>query len=142
MDTVVIYKVNPESLQTVLGLLRKEGFDPTTVEDPSAGAALSGCGKAAYLISVAVPRDQAPAAEKLLRDWDQTQLPKVKGLVGRLAGPFLASAAVVGIAAFVLLLLGILSEAMTLLFAAWVVLFALLANAERMAERLRRTRNR
>ena len=139
MDTVVVYKVNPESLQTVLGLLRKEGFDPTTIEDPSAGAALSGCGKATYLISVAVPRDQAPGAERVLRDWDQAQAPKVKGLVGKLAGPFLASAAVVGVAAFVLLLLGILSAAVALLFAGWVVLFALLANAERLA-RIRKVR--
>ncbi|HUV65782.1 MAG TPA: hypothetical protein VMW24_17935 [Sedimentisphaerales bacterium] len=138
----MVYKANPESLQTVLGLLRKEGFNPTTLEDPSAGAALSGCGKATYVISVAVPRDQAPGAKAVLRKWDQTQLPKVKGLVGKLAGPFLASVMVAGVLAFILLLLGILSDAAALLFAVWAVIFALLANAERIVEKLKRTRDR
>jgi hypothetical protein len=49
VDIVVVYKANPESLQTVLGLLRKEGFNPTTLEGPSGAAAISGCGKATYL---------------------------------------------------------------------------------------------
>jgi len=138
----VVYKANPESLQTVLGLLRKEGFNPTTLEDPSAAAALSGCGKVTYVISVAVPKDQAPGAERVLRNWDQAQLPKVRGLVGRLAGPFLASVMVAGVLAFILLLLGILSEAVALLFAVWAVIFALLANAERIVEKLKRTRDR
>ena len=134
----MVYKANPESLQTVLGLLRKEGFNPTTLEDPSAAAALSGCGKVTYVISVAVPTDQAPGAERVLRNWDQAQLPKVRGLVGRLAGPFLASVMVAGVLAFILLLLGILSEAVALLFAVWAVIFALLANAERLTRRVKK----
>jgi hypothetical protein len=46
MDMVVVYKANPESVQTVLGLLRKERFNPTTLENPSSAAVLSGAGKA------------------------------------------------------------------------------------------------
>ncbi|MHC4680527.1 MAG: hypothetical protein ACYTEK_17720 [Planctomycetota bacterium] len=63
MDIVVVYEANPESLPAVLGLLRKEGFNPTTLENPSAAAALSGCGKASYLICVAVPSDEASGAK-------------------------------------------------------------------------------
>ncbi|MHC4542106.1 MAG: hypothetical protein ACYS74_20360 [Planctomycetota bacterium] len=77
MDIVVVYEANPESLPAVLGLLRKEGFNPTTLENPSAAAALSGCGKASYLICVAVPSDEASGAKSALRKWDQAQRPKV-----------------------------------------------------------------
>ncbi|MHC4510171.1 MAG: hypothetical protein ACYTAO_14650 [Planctomycetota bacterium] len=75
MDIVVVYEANPESLPAVLGLLRKEGFNPTTLENPSAAAALSGCGKASYLICVAVPSDEASGAKSALRKWDQAQRP-------------------------------------------------------------------
>lgn len=142
MDIVVVYKANPESLQTVLGLLRKEGFNPTTLENRSAAAAPSGCRKAAYLISVAVPKDEAPAAKSVLREWDEAQLPKVKKLIGALAGPFLGSVMVAGVLAFVLFFLGILSDAVALLFILWLVVFALLANAERIMQKLKCVRSR
>ena len=74
MDSVVVYKANPESLQVVLGFLRKEGFNPTTLEDPSAGAVLSGAGVATYLISVVEPCDEAPGAMWVLINWDQARL--------------------------------------------------------------------
>ncbi|UCC97670.1 MAG: hypothetical protein JSW66_17725 [Phycisphaerales bacterium] len=142
MNSVVVYEANPESLQTVLGFLRKEGFNPTTLENPSAAAALSGCGKATYLISVAVPKDEAPAARSVLRKWDQAQRPKVTKIVGKLAGPFLCSVMVAGVLGFIFLLLGILSDAVALLFVIWIVVFALLANAERIMEKLKGARNR
>jgi Flp pilus assembly protein TadB len=138
VDVVVVYKTNPESLQMVLGLLRKEGFNPTTLEDPSSAAALSGCGKAAYLISVAVPRDEAPGAACVLRKWEQAQKPEVKSAIEKLAGPFLASLMVAGVLAVVLLFLGILLEVAALLFLVWVVTFALLANAEKISRKLKR----
>lgn len=137
MDIVVVYKANPESLQTVLGLLRKEGFNPATLEDPSTAAALSGCGKATYLISVAVPREEAAGAVSLLRKWEQAQMPKVKSVVEKLAGPFLCSVMIAAVLAVILLLLGILLEATALLFLVWIVLFVLLANAEKVARKLR-----
>jgi hypothetical protein len=45
MDSVVVYKANPESVQNVLGLLRKEGFNPATLENPSTPAILGGAGE-------------------------------------------------------------------------------------------------
>lgn len=140
MDSVVVYKANPESLQTVLGLLRKEGFNPTTLENPSAGAALSGCGRATYLISVAVPREEVPGAASLLRKWDQAQIPKVKSVIEKLAGPFLCSAMVAAVPAVIFFFLGILLDAAALLFLIWIVLFALLANAEKIARMLKGAR--
>lgn len=139
MDIVVVYKVNPESLQTVLGLLRKEGFNPTTLEDQSAPAALSGCGKVTYLISIAVPAEEAFGATSILRKWEQAQTPKVKSMIGKLAGPFLGSLMVIGVLAVILLVIGILLETAALLFLAWLVVFALLANVERIAQKLKKT---
>ena len=127
MDIVVVYKVNPESLQTVLGLLRKEGFNPATLENPSSGAVLSGAGKATYLISITVPRDEAAGAKSVLRKWDETRQSEVKQTTGKLAGPLLFSVMVVVVLAVIFLFLGILWDNVPLLFVIWLVVFALLA---------------
>ena len=52
MNMVVVYKANPESVQTVLGLLRKKGFNATTQENPSTAAVLSGAGHAKPLVFI------------------------------------------------------------------------------------------
>lgn len=127
MDNVVVYKANPESLQTVLGMLRKEGFNPATLENPSSAAVLSGAGKATYLISVTVPRDEAAGAKSVLRKWDEAQQSEVKQITGKLAGAFLFSVMVVAVLAIIFLFLGILWDNVPLLFVIWLVVFALLA---------------
>ncbi len=124
MDFVVVYKTNPESLQTVLGLLRKEGFNPTTLENPSSAPVRSG---ATYLISVTVPRDQAEGAKSVLRKWDEARQSEVQQTTGKLAGPFLFSVMVVAVFAIIFLFMGILLDAAPLLFVIWLVVFALLA---------------
>ena len=129
MDSVVVYKANPESLQKVLGLLRKEGFSPTTLENPGSGANLHGAGRATYLISIAVPRSQAAGAESVLKKWDKARQSEVNQMTGTLAGPLIFSAMVVAVLAIVLLLFGILLDAVALLPVVWIVVFALAANA-------------
>lgn len=141
MDMVVVYKVNPESLQAVLGLLRKEGFSPTTLENPSTPAVLSGAGKATYLISVVVPRDEAPGARSVLRKWDEARQSEVKKTTQVLAGPFLFSVMVAAAFALVFLLFGILVETVALLFVIWLVVFALAANAEKIAQKVKQRRD-
>ena len=129
MDSVVVYKANPESLQKVLGLLRKEGFSPTTLENPGSGANLHGAGRATYLISIAVPRSQAAGAESVLKKWGKARQSEVNQMTGTLAGPLIFSAMVVAVLAIVLLLFGILLDAVALLPVVWIVVFALAANA-------------
>jgi len=124
MDFVVVYKTNPESLQTVLGLLRKEGFNPATLENPSSAPVRSG---ATYLISVTVPRDQAEGAKSILRKWDEARQSEVQQTTGKLAGPLLFSVMVVAVLAVIFLFMGILLDAAPLLFVIWLVVFALLA---------------
>jgi hypothetical protein len=124
MDVVVVYKANPESLQTVLGLLRKEGFNPATVESPSSTLVRSG---GTYLISVTVPRDQAAGAKSVLRKWDEVRQAEVKQTTGKLVGPLLFSVMVVAVLAVIFLFLGILWDNAPLLFVIWLVVFALLA---------------
>jgi len=137
MESVVVYKANPESLQAVLGLLRKEGFNPGTLENPSSAHVLSGAGKAAYLISVTVPADEAPGARSALRKWDQERLTEVNKITVKLAGPFLLSIIIVAGLALILLLAGILSDAAAFLFVIWIVVFALAANAEKLVRKVR-----
>jgi len=127
MDMVVIYKANPESLQTVVGLLRKEGFHPATLENPSSAAVLSGAGKATYLISVTVPREESAGAKSVLRKWDEARQSEIKQTTGKLAGPLLFSVMVVAVLAVIFLFMGILLDAAPLLFVIWLVVFALLA---------------
>jgi len=139
MESVVVYKANPESLQAVLGLLRKEGFNPTTLENPSSADVLSGAGKAAYLISVTVPAEEAPGASSVLRKWDQDRLSEVNRMTVKLAGPFLLSIIIVAVLALVFLLAGILTDAAAFLFVIWIIVFALAANAEKLMRKVRKS---
>ncbi len=127
MDFVVVYKANPESVQTVLGILRKEGFNPATLENPSSAAVLSGAGKATYLISVTVPREEAAGAKSVLSKWDEARQSEVQQTTGKLAGALLFSVMVVVVLAIIFLFLGILWDNVPLLFVIWLVVFALLA---------------
>jgi len=124
MDNVVIYKANPESLQTVLGLLRKEGFNPATMESPGSALVRSG---GTYLISVTVPRDQALGAKSVLSKWDAARQSEVQQATGKLAGPLLFSVMVIAVLAVIFLFMGILWDNVPLLFVIWLVVFALLA---------------
>ena len=127
MNMVVVYKANPESVQTVLGLLRKEGFNPTTLENPSSAAVLSGAGKATYLISITVPREEAKGAKSVLRKWDKVRQSEVEQTTVKLTGPLLFSAIAVAVLAIIFLFMGILWDNVPLLFVIWLVAFALLA---------------
>jgi len=124
MDMVVVYKANPDSVQTVLGLLRKEGFNPATMENPSSAPVRSG---GTYLISVTVPRDQAEGAKSVLSKWDEARQSEVQQTTGKLAGPLLFSVMFVAVLAVIFLFMGILLDAAPLLFVIWLVVFALLA---------------
>ncbi len=127
MDTVVVYKANPESLQTVLGLLLKEGFNPVTLENPSSGEVLSGAGKANYLINITVPREEAAGAKSVLRKWDEARQSEVKETTGKLAGPFLFSIMIAAVLIIIFLFLGILWDNVPLLLVIWLLVFTLLA---------------
>ena len=142
MDTVVVYKANPESLQKVLGLLRKEGFNPKTLDNRVSATDLHGAGRATYLISVAVPRHEARSAASVLRKWDKAQESEVSELTGKLAGPFILSAMIIAALAVIFLLLGILFDAVAVLAVVWIVLFALLANADKVMLKARRPKRR
>jgi len=134
---VVVYKANPESLQAVLGLLRKEGFNPTTLEDP---AIVPYRGASHHVVHVAVPRDQAPGAMSILRKWDEARQSDIKKKTDTLAGPLLFSTMVTIGLAVVFFLVGILLETVALLFVIWLVVFAVAANAEKITQKVKRHR--
>jgi len=124
MDNVIVYKANSESLQTVLGLLRKEGFNPAMLENPGLAPVRSG---GTYLISITVPRDEAAGAKSVLRKWDEARQSEIEKTTSKLAGPLLFSVMVVILLAIIFLFLGILWDNVPLLFVIWLVIFALLA---------------
>ena len=138
MDRVVVYKANSESLQVVLGLMRKEGFNPTTLEDP---AIVPYRGASHHVVHVAVPRDQAPGAASVLRRWDEAQQADIKKKTDALAGPLLFSTMVTIGLALIFLLFGILLETVALLFVLWLVVFTVAANAEKITQKVKRQRN-
>jgi len=127
MDMVVVYKANPESVQTMLGLLRKEGFNPATLENPSMPAILGGAGEGTYLISITVPREDAAGAKSVLSKWDEARQSEVQQATGKLAGPLLFSVMVIAVVTTIFLFMGILWDNLPLLFVIWLVVFALLA---------------
>ena len=108
----------------MLGLLRKDGFNPATLENPGLAPVRSG---GTYLISVTVPRDEAAGAKSVLRKWEQTRQSEVKETTVKLTGPFLFSVMVVAVLALIFLFLGILWDNVPLLFVIWLVVFGLLA---------------
>jgi acetolactate synthase regulatory subunit len=124
MDNVIVYKTNPESLQTVLGLLRKEGFNPATMENPGLAPVRSG---GTYLISITVPRDESIGAKSVLRKWDQARRVEIEKTTRKLAGPLIFSAMVIVVLTIIFLFLGILWNNVPLLFVIWLVVFAVLA---------------
>jgi hypothetical protein len=138
MDRIVVYKANIESLDVVLGLLRKEGFSPTTLEDP---AIVPYRGASRHVVHVAVPRDEAHGAASVLRRWDEAQQSGIKEKTQALAGPLLFSTMVTIGLALIFFLFGILLETVALLFVIWLVVFALAANAEKITQKLKRHRN-
>jgi len=124
MDSVVVYKANPESLQTVLGLLRKEGFSPAALENTNPAQVRSG---GTYLISITVPRDEAAGAKSVLRKWDEARQSEIEKTTKKLAGPFLFSVMVIAVLTIIFLFIGILWDNVPLLFVIWLIVFALLA---------------
>ncbi len=79
-----------------------------------------------------MPRSEARGAASILRKWDDARQSEVNEMTGKLAGPFVFSVMAVGVIALVLLLLGILWDAVALLPVAWIAIFALAANAEKI----------
>lgn len=137
MDIVVVYEANPESLQVVLGLLRKEGFNPVTLENPG-HVVYRG---SANLVRIAVPRDEAAGARSVLRKWDEVREPEVKRMTDKLAGPLLCSVVVVTVLAVISLFFGIFVDAAPLLFVIGIVVFAFMANVEKIGRKLRKHRD-
>ncbi|MFC1633719.1 hypothetical protein ACFL5Z_02665 [Planctomycetota bacterium] len=138
MDRIVVYKANTESLPVVLGLLRKEGFNPTTLEDP---AIVPYRGASHHVVHIAVPREQATGAASVLRRWDEAQQSDIKGKTQALAGPFLFSTMVTIGLVFIFFLFGVLLETVALLFVIWLVVFAVAANAEKITQKVKRQKN-
>ena len=136
MDTVVIYKANIDSAEQIIQLLRKEGFNPTIFEDPGSIAPYTGRAyhyvRGTCLMSIAVPREEARAAASVLHNWDIAKESKVREITNSLRKSFLYATAITAVLAIIFLFLGILSNASPLLFLAWLVLFALIANADRL----------
>ncbi len=122
----------------MLKLLRKDGFNPTTLEDP---AIVPYRGASHHVVHVVVPREQAPGAASVLRKWDEAQQLDVKKKTDTLAGPLIFSTMVTIGLAIVFLFFGILLEAVALLFVLWLVVFALAANAEKITKIVKRRRN-
>jgi len=137
MDRIVVYKANTESLPVVLKLLRKEGFNPTTLEDP---AIVPYRGASHHVVHVAVPRDEAPGAASVLRRWDEARRSDIKKKTQALAGPLLFSTMVTIGLALIFFLFGILLETVALLFVLWLVVFALAANAEKITQKVKQLR--
>lgn len=56
MDLVVVYKARYEIVSQAIGLLRKEGFNPVALENPSSIALYASRGT--YMTHIAVPREK------------------------------------------------------------------------------------
>jgi hypothetical protein len=135
MDLTVVYKTTPESVSGVINALRKEGFNPVSLGNPSGTNIYASGGS--YKVQIAVPRDEVPGAESFLRRWDETRRPEVAKLAGGLRSQFLMSVLLFIPVLAVFWLFTDLPKHVALLTVIWIVIFALTANAKRIRERLK-----
>ena len=139
MDTVVVYKANVDSVQRVLSLLRREGFHPAALENPD--PVTTHYSRATYLISIAVPREEAPGATSVLRRWEESRQTYVREVTGKLYRSLAYSTAATAILALIFLLFDFLSDGAPLLFVVWLVIFGLLANSQHIINKFKRRRS-
>ena len=134
---VVVYRALQESVEPVLEVLRKEGFNPVALENPDSDA-LFVPNNPRYLRAVrhvahiAVPSDEARGAALVLRKWDKAREAEVhkiaKGLWGRVLLSFLLALPITG----GLSLLGIGSDdAIVLLLGVWFGIVLLVSHIGR-----------
>ena len=135
MEAVVIYKANIDSVQRILQLLRKEGFHPAALENPD--PVTTHYSRATYLISIAVPPEEAPGATSVLRKWEESRQTYVREVTSKLYRSLAYATAATVIFALIFLLFDFLSDGAPLLFVFWLVVFALLANLETIRRKLR-----
>jgi len=132
-DMVVVYEASLASAGKVIELLRKQGLGAVALEQPDPIMAHRFFNT--MFVRIAVPRDQAPLAESLLRNWEDNSSQSVTGLTGQLKTHALYSCVITALVALCLLVFGYLTaESVMLLVGVWVAAFALLANAKRISQ--------
>jgi len=129
---VVVYEASLAAAGKVIELLRKEGLGAVALEQPD--SIMVHRFYMTAFVRIAVPRDQAPLAESLLRNWEDNSRQNVRGLTARLKTHALYSCVITALVALCLLVFGYLTaESVILLVGVWVAAFALLANANRIS---------
>ena len=135
VDMVVVYRASRESVSEVIGVLRREGFSPVTLENPSPMVIYASGYK--YLVGIAVPRDEVRGAASVLRRWDEARRPEVEKLSRGLASQFFGSISFVVVLGLVLWFFGAPAQVAPLLFLVWLVIFAVAVNFQPIKEKLR-----
>ena len=134
MSLVVVYKAQPESVSRVIGLLRKEGLNPVTMDHPSAVSLYTA--KGTLRIRIAVPRDEVKSARWVLTKWEKSREPEVRNITGELRTQVLYSVLVTGGAALVFAAVGMLRfDTVPWLLLVWFGAFVLVANIKRISKK-------
>lgn len=132
-EMVVVYEASLASAGKVIELLKKEGLGAVALEQPNSITAHRSANT--MLVRIAVPGDQSPLAESILKNWEQNCSQSVTGLTKKLKMQVLPSCALTAIVALCLCVFGYFTEeTVVLLVAVWVTAFALLANAHKISQ--------
>jgi len=127
----VVYRVSPEGLGQLMLLLRKAGFNPTTLDDPGS-VSIYASGRS-YLIRVAVPAEEAEDARYVLAEWEKYCKPKVESLSRQVRRQALAAfLPTVAVAAMLLLADRWRAEFLGILGGVWFLSFLIIANIGRI----------
>ncbi len=104
MQHFAVYRARPEAVPNILGLLKKEGLNPVTLDAPdSVQRFISGFN---YLVRIAVPQDEIIRARSALTEWEKSIKPKVDKISHQLSVRVSYALFGLGIIYGVLLLLG------------------------------------
>jgi len=126
----VVYRVSPEGLDQLMLLLRKAGFNPTTLDVPGS-VSIYAAGRS-YLIRIAVPAEEAEDARSVLAEWEKYCKPKVDSLSRQVRRHVLAAfLPTLAVAAMLALADRWRAEFLGILGGVWVLSFVIIANVAR-----------
>lgn len=131
MNLRVIYKARPQAVSRVVGLLRKEGFNPTVLDHPD--ATYTYASKWTNLVRIAVPPTEVEGARSVLAAWENSIRPSVDSLANSLFVQLVYSLLITLVIGAILFALDYPARKfLPWLFLVWILILIVVANLPRI----------
>lgn len=133
MNMVTVYKTTPDHVAVIINLLKRNGLNPVSLDNPD--PTLLYASKGTVRVRIAVPKDQAGQARKVLTDWERSAKTSVGAITQSLRMQFLLSILITAFFAGIFILTKTIEDLFVHLLFIWFVSFVLIANLDRIRNR-------